>query len=339
MNADHYYKLGEASLKDNNYKEALSHFLKAIELKLDFANAHSLLGRTYYFLNNHEKAIESYLKAKEYGSNIIPIYIQAGQHYIQNGDLKNAINCIQIAKKITPREHNFTNYVKLGNIYLVLASRMQRSQNADQVSEISRLAIQEFEKALELNPDAISRALLGIACIQQGKMLKTNSIDYYNKAVKNFKYGIETNKFGEVILCSIGFSKVYYLLAAEVMSKKQDIVKFQEYLYKSMKYANNITIAFQIYILCQKFFSKEEDIVKSFEKAIELYPKSNHYYSALAIAHFRSKDYKKAIAYQRAAVRMDPHNWINQQLLDMFVDNHEFLDNFFRMNFNFMDFL
>ena len=66
-NFEAYYFRGCAKVNTKKYKEALADFEKAIELKPDYADAYFNLGRTYFLLNDTDKACENYKLAAQYG--------------------------------------------------------------------------------------------------------------------------------------------------------------------------------------------------------------------------------------------------------------------------------
>ena len=59
-----------------NYQGAIEDFQKAIELKSDYADAYFNLGRTYYLMNDIDKACEYYKLADKYGRPNLEDYIK-----------------------------------------------------------------------------------------------------------------------------------------------------------------------------------------------------------------------------------------------------------------------
>ena len=75
-NYEAYYYRGCAKVNATKYKDAISDFEKAIELKPDYADAYFNLGRTYYLLNDQDKACEYYQLAAKYGRPNLEDYLK-----------------------------------------------------------------------------------------------------------------------------------------------------------------------------------------------------------------------------------------------------------------------
>ncbi|MBO7617051.1 MAG: tetratricopeptide repeat protein [Bacteroidales bacterium] len=75
-NFEAYYYRGCAKVNEKKYQEAIADFEKAIELKPDYADAYFNLGRTYYLLNDEDKACENYKLAAQYGRPNLEDYLK-----------------------------------------------------------------------------------------------------------------------------------------------------------------------------------------------------------------------------------------------------------------------
>lgn len=75
-NYEAFYYRGCAKVNATKYKDAIVDFEKAIELKPDYANAYFNLGRTYYLLNDEDKACEYYQLAAKYGRPNLEDYLK-----------------------------------------------------------------------------------------------------------------------------------------------------------------------------------------------------------------------------------------------------------------------
>ena len=75
-NFEAYYFRGCAKVNALNYQGAIEDFQKAIELKPDYADAYFNLGRTYYLMNDADKACEYYKLADKYGRPNLEDYIK-----------------------------------------------------------------------------------------------------------------------------------------------------------------------------------------------------------------------------------------------------------------------
>ncbi len=65
-----YYNIGLVYNRVNNPKKALEYFLKAIEIKSDYARALYHTGKTYRMLEEHEKASEYFARALEHDKKL-----------------------------------------------------------------------------------------------------------------------------------------------------------------------------------------------------------------------------------------------------------------------------
>ncbi len=75
-NFEAYYFRGCAKVNAMKYHEAIEDFLKAVELKPDYADAYFNLGRTYYMIHEEDKACEYYKLADQYGRPNLEDYIK-----------------------------------------------------------------------------------------------------------------------------------------------------------------------------------------------------------------------------------------------------------------------
>ena len=78
-NFEAYYLRGCAKTNEKKYEDAIADYQKAIELKPDYADAYFNIGRTYYLLNDEEKACEYYKLADHYGRPNLEDYLRKCQ--------------------------------------------------------------------------------------------------------------------------------------------------------------------------------------------------------------------------------------------------------------------
>ena len=78
-NYEAYYLRGCAKINEKKYKDAITDFEKAIELKPDYADAYFNIGRVYFLLNDEEKACEYYKLADHYGRPNLEDYLRKCQ--------------------------------------------------------------------------------------------------------------------------------------------------------------------------------------------------------------------------------------------------------------------
>lgn len=75
-NYEAYYYRGCARVNAQKYDGAIDDFEKAVELKPDYADAYFNLGKTYYLMNNEDKACEYYKLADQYGRPNLEDYLK-----------------------------------------------------------------------------------------------------------------------------------------------------------------------------------------------------------------------------------------------------------------------
>jgi len=78
-NYEAYYLRGCAKINEKKYKDAIADLEKAIELKLDYADAYFNIGRAYFLLHDEEKACEYYKLADHYGRPNLEDYLRKCQ--------------------------------------------------------------------------------------------------------------------------------------------------------------------------------------------------------------------------------------------------------------------
>ena len=75
-NYEAYYYRGCARINAKKYQEAIEDLEKAVELKTDYADAYFNMGRTYYLMNDEDKACEYYKLADQYGRPNLEDYLK-----------------------------------------------------------------------------------------------------------------------------------------------------------------------------------------------------------------------------------------------------------------------
>lgn len=75
-NFEAYYYRGCAKVNASKYKEAIADFEKAVELNPSYADAYFNIGRTYYIMQDEDKACEYYKLAQRYGRPNLEDYLR-----------------------------------------------------------------------------------------------------------------------------------------------------------------------------------------------------------------------------------------------------------------------
>ena len=74
-NFEAYYYRGCARVNAMKYNEAIADFEKAVELKPDYADAYFNMGKTYFLMNDEDKACEYYKLAEKFGRPNLEDYL------------------------------------------------------------------------------------------------------------------------------------------------------------------------------------------------------------------------------------------------------------------------
>lgn len=75
-NFEAYYYRGCAKVNAKKYKDGITDFEKAVEIKPNYADAYFNMGRCYYLLNDQDKACEYYRLAAQYGRPNLEDYLK-----------------------------------------------------------------------------------------------------------------------------------------------------------------------------------------------------------------------------------------------------------------------
>lgn len=140
-----FFDSGVKLVRENKIDEAIQAFLKATELKPDFAEAYLNLGTLYFQKEKDKEAEEALLKALELKPEIenakevlADIYFEKGKGLLQEDRLDEALEILQKAYGLRA-DHAYVNYL-LGYVYFK--------------KEMKNEAIAHFENFLKLEPDS-----------------------------------------------------------------------------------------------------------------------------------------------------------------------------------------
>jgi TonB family protein len=132
-----YFEMGTVYGSNQDYDKALEYCKKAIELKLDYAEAYLYIGAIYSIKQDYDKALEYSKKAIELKPDYAEAYLCIGEIYDNKQDYNKAMEYYNKAIELNP--NNAMAYNKIGVIY-------DSKQDYDK-------AIEYFEKAVELKSD------------------------------------------------------------------------------------------------------------------------------------------------------------------------------------------
>jgi serine/threonine protein kinase/tetratricopeptide (TPR) repeat protein len=166
MEAYNYYLKGREAARKFNRREAAEHYEKAVELDPTFAQAWSSLGWQYIQLGNTKGRNDAYAKAKDYSYKFTEkarLYFDARYALVVEGDREKQFRILTLLAEKYPEEK--WPFYQLG-FYHSWSGEDEK-------------AVEEYEKALELDPD-MGSALneLGFVYLRLGE---------YEKAVSSLK--------------------------------------------------------------------------------------------------------------------------------------------------------
>jgi tetratricopeptide (TPR) repeat protein len=123
---------------DGNLEGAIENYKLSIQY-YPTPEAHTFLGWTYSFQGNLEAAIEECKKAIYIDPDFGNPYNDIGSYLIQQGAYDEAITWLEIALKVKRYEAKHYAHVNLGRAYELKGLWFE--------------AVQEYRKAMDLNPD------------------------------------------------------------------------------------------------------------------------------------------------------------------------------------------
>jgi len=104
-------------MQSGNYREAIVHYDKAIELFPDKAVPYDARGSAYYLLSEYEKALSDYNQAIEADENYATAYYNRGRLLLQSENYDAALKDLQRAITLSPDEFAYRANGNIGIIY------------------------------------------------------------------------------------------------------------------------------------------------------------------------------------------------------------------------------
>jgi uncharacterized protein (TIGR02466 family) len=166
-NAEAHNNLGVAYKENGDLTAAIESYQKAISLKPDYAEAYNNLGSVLQEKGDHKAAIETYQRVIELTPSIAQVHSNLGAAYKENGDLTAAIESYQEAISIDP------DYAEAHNNLGI----------AQKIEGYLEEAIESLTRALQLKPnDATIYVNLGATLQDKGDTDK--AIEAYRQAIQ-----------------------------------------------------------------------------------------------------------------------------------------------------------
>ena len=184
--AEAHCNLGLAYDKKGLYDEAMEEYKEAIRIKPDYANAHLNFGAAYENKGLYEKAIEKYKEALLLNSDFAEAHYNLGLAYYKKGLHDKAIEEYKEAIKIRP------DYAEAHLNFGVAYGR----------KGLYGKAIEEFKEVIRIIPDyAKGHYNLGLAY---------NKKRFYNKAIEEYKEAVRIKP--DYADAHLNLGVAYYLL-------------------------------------------------------------------------------------------------------------------------------
>jgi tetratricopeptide (TPR) repeat protein len=165
-----HFNLAHTLVENGKVEQGIRHYYQAIRFKPEYAEAHNNLGGIFITLSETEKAIKHYIAALQIDPNLVEAYNNLGITLMQKGNIEPAIKQFQKALQLKPdfimAENNLKRALAIRKELATEISRLQQflKENPDNVESHFQLgnlyyrkgdqrrAIQQYKKALQLNP-------------------------------------------------------------------------------------------------------------------------------------------------------------------------------------------
>jgi tetratricopeptide (TPR) repeat protein len=286
--------------------EAISFYLKAIEIEPKFAEAHNNLGNAYRKKGRRDEAIQHYRSAIALDPGSPAAYFHLGIVFQENGESNASAQCYRKALELDP-EHSRA----LLNLGVCLDSRGMPEE-----------ALLCYQRALELDPtDPIAHYNLGNIFKKMG--LYDEAIRHFREAVlrypgyteAHYNLGVSLYEKGDpdnagdcfrtVISLSPGYAGAYYNLGNVLKDKGQTdeaILCFEKAIALNSDYAEAHNNLGNIY----KDSGNPAAAMKCYRRAIEINPSYSGAYFNLGNTLKEQREFAEAMHCFRKAVEHSP---------------------------------
>ncbi len=176
----YYNRLAIALRRDNQEREAVNAFQRAIELDPQYAVAYAGLGGTYVSLQRYDDAIESYSTALELQPNMRQASIGLATAYTARGN--EILNRGRVREAIGELQNAIEAYQQHSQAYLLLAVAHNRVSQYPEAEQHARSAI-EYKQRGQTGAEYFE---LGVALRNQGK--RQEAIRAFEEAAKDPRY-------------------------------------------------------------------------------------------------------------------------------------------------------
>ena len=293
-------KRGIAYYEKGEIEKAIECFTLAIQVVPDWAYAYAYRGFLYGEQEVHDNAIADYAKAIEHQEDYDYAHIKRGESYFAKGDFENALKDCNEAVRIDSDNPRY--FFTRGNVLLNLENCEDAISNYDQSIAIApdadvydyrgranwllgnlELAMNDFDKAIELNPEQVS------AYIYRG--IIHTSLGNLKDAIEDFQsaLGIEADDYAALINLAIAYRNMKNFDAA-ISSLDQAI----------NLYPNELEAYYHRGILSQ-FRGEYIEALDDYMKAFALDEEDAALHTVLFSAHMKLENNDNAQTHEKAA--------------------------------------
>ena len=185
-----YLRKGTTLMKAKDFEGAVEALKNVVAAKPEDGQTHLMIGQALMQLGNNEGAVESLLKAAEFGKAdnanklLSNIYLKQGMTLLKEGNNAGAIEALEKVNAIAEN----------ANAYKLLASAYTKSGKTAN-------ALDAYKNYLKLSPNAKDAAgvKLTIAATAQKAGDKATAIEYYKMLVGDAQYGATAKQQLEVL--------------------------------------------------------------------------------------------------------------------------------------------
>jgi tetratricopeptide (TPR) repeat protein len=303
--ADAFYGMGLAYYDSGDQDKAIGCYQKVVQIRPDDANAFIFIGLVNYDKGDNEKAIECYNKA----ISILPDYYEAhynmGLAYYSMGDNEKAIGCYNNAIDIQPDYDAFYN---MGLAYYGMG--------------YNEKAMKCYEKAIDIKPDFVSAYInMGIAysanedkdsaieCYQRAIDIKPDYANaFYNMGLAHHDKGdkdLAIEWYQKAIDLQPGYFDAFYNIGLAYYDKGSN-EKAIECYQKAIDLKPDYSDAFYNMGLAYYNMGDNEKAIECYQKAIDIKPNYSNAFINLGIAYSARGDKDKAIECYQKAIDIRP---------------------------------
>ncbi|MFT5090779.1 MAG: protein O-GlcNAc transferase [Candidatus Latescibacterota bacterium] len=271
-----HYRTGYELLKKRNYRNAAIELEQAISINANYGEAHYLLAQSYNVLNEYNKAISAYEKARELGikpekaaTALGKLYNKAAVASLQQRKYSESASLFDKALQFAP--NNAQTHYAMGLSYNGLRDETK--------------AKAAFEKAVKTDPQ-YAKAHNALADIQH----------------RNREYGPAAITYQKAIDADKKYMAAYGGLA-RVKFATQDLESIVELMPTALEIDPQYAEGYRYLGSALSQLGRQHEAVAPLRRATELAPKNAEAHFRLGEAHYGMGNYRDAVQAGQTAVR------------------------------------